>query len=126
VDVGSQSGGRGAEEPDDPTDESAEYGLVIFNDDDHTIEYVVRLLRTVFGIPDHLGLRLALKIQKRGEAVVFTGSLEEVERKRARVTSYSPALWSWCFGGEWPLTVESRRLRDGLPVWVCEQRRDGC
>src|SRR5262249_5278151 len=70
------------------------YHLVLLNDDAHSFQYVVLMLRDVFNIPPERGFLLASVIHSQGRAVVFTGSLEQVNHKRSQVTEYGPDEWS--------------------------------
>lgn len=93
-------------EPFELPEDTAEYDLLVVNDDTHTAEYVAGLLEKLFGFTWAEGYALAWEIHNRGRAVVFTGSREQVERKRARVVAYGPdPWWPWSTG---PLAVEIR------------------
>lgn len=61
------------------------YDLVVLNDDTHTYDYVVGLLREVFGVSETKALALALAIDRTGRVVVFTGSLDDVNAKREQI-----------------------------------------
>jgi ATP-dependent Clp protease adaptor protein ClpS len=71
-----------------------QYHLVLLNDDTHTYQYVIEMLRDVFGIPATRGFVLASEIDKQGRAVVFTGSLEAVNTKRTQVLARGPDKWA--------------------------------
>jgi ATP-dependent Clp protease adaptor protein ClpS len=66
------------------------YHLVLLNDDTHTYQYEILMLRDVFGIPTMRGFALARQIDEQGRAVVFTGSLDRVNDKRTQVLAYGP------------------------------------
>jgi ATP-dependent Clp protease adaptor protein ClpS len=92
------------EEPYELPDDSTEYELLLLNDDTHTFEYVVALLWKVFGLPWNEGFVLTLNIHNHGRCVVFKGTWDQVQRKRARVIAYGrDPIWPWSTG---PLTVE--------------------
>jgi ATP-dependent Clp protease adaptor protein ClpS len=92
--------------PLDLPDESAEYDLVILNDDTHTFEYVIGLLHDLFGVPWDDGFGMTETIDYRGERVVFTGTWQGVMQKRAEVIAYGPDPWLPNSTG--PLKVEVR------------------
>jgi ATP-dependent Clp protease adapter protein ClpS len=71
-----------------------QFHLVLLNDDTHTYQYVIEMLRDVFGIPATQGFALAIEIDKQGRAVVFTGSLEAVNNKRTQVLARGPDKWA--------------------------------
>jgi ATP-dependent Clp protease adaptor protein ClpS len=96
-------------EPYELPPEPVRYDLIIINDDTHTHEYVAGLLEEVFGYTWAEGYALAWEIHNHGRVVVFTGSRQRVDRKRARVLAYGPDPWlPWSTG---PLTVEVRPAR---------------
>ena len=66
------------------------YHVVLVNDDDHTYEYVIEMLRALFGYPIEKGYELAQTVDKTGRAVVCTTSLERAELKRDQIHAYGP------------------------------------
>ena len=74
------------------------FHVILWNDDDHTYEYVIVMLHTVFGYSVEKGFRLAREVDSRGRAIVFTSSLEQAEVKRDLILGFGPD----------PLLVQSR------------------
>ena len=66
------------------------YHVVLLNDDDHTYEYVIRMLKELFGHPETKGFKLAEQVDKTGRAIVLTTSLEHAELKRDQIHAYGP------------------------------------
>jgi len=66
------------------------YHVVLWNDDDHTFDYVIEMLQTLFGYPKERGLAFANEVHKTGRAIVFTSSLGQAELKRDQILSYGP------------------------------------
>jgi ATP-dependent Clp protease adaptor protein ClpS len=66
------------------------YNVVLLNDDDHTYEYVIEMLRALFGYPIEKGYELAKVVDTKGRAVVCTTSLERAELKRDQIHAYGP------------------------------------
>jgi len=66
------------------------YNVVLINDDDHTYEYVVRMLKELFGYPIEKGFRMAEEVDRSGRAVVLTTSREHAELKRDQIHAYGP------------------------------------
>ena len=66
------------------------YNVILLNDDDHTYEYVIEMLKALFGYPDEKGFELAKTVDKTGRAVVCTTSLERAELKRDQIHAYGP------------------------------------
>ncbi len=66
------------------------YNVILLNDDDHSYDYVVLMLNTVFGHPPEKGFELALEVDKTGRVVVATENLEVAELKRDQVHDFGP------------------------------------
>lgn len=66
------------------------YHVILLNDDDHTYEYVIELLKALFGHPVEKGYQLARLVDTTGRAVVCTTSLERAELKRDQIHAYGP------------------------------------
>lgn len=78
-----------------PKDESKEkvkelppYHVVLLNDDDHSYEYVIEMLKALFGHPAEMGYKLAQQVDDKGRAVVLTTHKEKAELKRDQIHSY--------------------------------------
>ncbi len=66
------------------------YHVVLLNDDDHSYEYVILMLRELFGHSIERGFELAKEVDTKGRAVVCTTSLERAELKREQIHAYGP------------------------------------
>lgn len=66
------------------------YHVIILNDDDHTIEYVVEMLQAVVGLPAGDALARTLEADSTGSSIVRTCALEEAERIRDGIHAYGP------------------------------------
>ena len=66
------------------------YHVVLLNDDDHSYEYVIDMLKVLFGHPVEKGYQLAKQVDTQGRAVVCTTSLERAELKRDQIHAYGP------------------------------------
>jgi len=64
------------------------YNVVLLNDDDHTYEYVLLMLRTVFGFPFEKGFQLAREVDSQGRVILLTTTKEHAELKRDQIHSY--------------------------------------
>ena len=64
------------------------YHVVLLNDDDHTYEYVIEMLKALFGHPVEKGYQLAKVVDTKGRAIVCTTSLERAELKRDQIHAY--------------------------------------
>jgi ATP-dependent Clp protease adaptor protein ClpS len=66
------------------------YHVIILNDEDHTIEYVVEMLQAVIGMPPPQALACTMEADSTGSSIVCTCGLEEAETKRDRIHAYGP------------------------------------
>ena len=66
------------------------YNVVLLDDDDHSYEYVVLMLKKVFGHPIEKGFEMALEVDTAGRVVVLTTHLEEAELKRDQIQGFGP------------------------------------
>ncbi len=64
------------------------YHVVIFNDDHHTMEFVVMVLTRVFGYTLERSVQLMLEAHHSGRAVVWTGAKEVAELKVDQIRTY--------------------------------------
>lgn len=64
------------------------YHLILLDDDDHTYEYVIAMLGSVFGYAPEKGFAIACVVDAEGQAILMTGSLEEAQVKQEQVHGY--------------------------------------
>lgn len=64
------------------------YHVILWNDDDHTYEYVIVMLNELFGHPVEKGYLLAKEVDASGKAVVLTTTMEHAELKRDQIRAY--------------------------------------
>jgi ATP-dependent Clp protease adaptor protein ClpS len=73
-----------------PTRRQPPYHVVLLDDDDHTYDYVIRMLRDLFGLATERGYQLASEVDSAGRAILLTTTLEHAELKRDQVHAYGP------------------------------------
>lgn len=66
------------------------YNVVLLDDDDHSFEYVIYMLKAIFGHPPEKGYRMALEVDATGRVVVATTHLEQAELMRDRIQAFGP------------------------------------
>ncbi|HEV3436930.1 MAG TPA: ATP-dependent Clp protease adaptor ClpS [Gemmata sp.] len=66
------------------------YAVILHNDDINTIEFVVEVLRKVFGYPVEKCVELTIEAHEKGRAIVWIGSLEVAELKADQIHSCGP------------------------------------
>ena len=77
-------------EQEQKTKRQPPYNVILLNDDDHTYEYVIEMLKALFGHPVEKGFQLAKVVDTTGKAIVCTTSLERAELKRDQIHAYGP------------------------------------
>ena len=64
------------------------YHLILLDDDHHTYQYVIAMLRAVFGYSSDKGFAIACMVDSEGKAIVMTGGHDEVSLKQQMIHSY--------------------------------------
>jgi ATP-dependent Clp protease adaptor protein ClpS len=65
------------------------YNVVLLNDDDHSMEFVIDVLCKVLGCAVERATQLTLEAHTSGRAVIWTGPKEVAELKREQVTTFT-------------------------------------
>jgi len=82
------------------------YHVVLWNDDDHSYEYVIVMLMQLFGYPPEKGFQMAKEVDSEGRVIVLTTTREHAELKRDQIHAYGrDALIAGCKGSMWA-TIE--------------------
>ena len=68
------------------------YNVILLDDDDHTYDYVIGMLRKLFGHSPEYAYKLAETVDETGGVIVDTTTLERAEFKRDQIHA---------FGGDW-------------------------
>lgn len=66
------------------------YNVVLVNDDDHTVDYVVDLMQGVFGRTKEAGVQVAKEVHEKGRCIVWTGAMEVAELKQEQIHAFGP------------------------------------
>ena len=66
------------------------YHVIILNDEDHTVEYVVEMLQSTVGLSEPQALACTLEADSTGSSIVCTCAREDAERKRDFIHAYGP------------------------------------
>ena len=66
------------------------YHVILVNDDDHTVDYVVIMMQKVFGKKPEEGIKIAEKVHTEGRCVVLTTTREHAELKQEQVHGFGP------------------------------------
>ncbi|MCA9178914.1 MAG: ATP-dependent Clp protease adaptor ClpS [Planctomycetales bacterium] len=64
------------------------YHVILWDDDDHSYEYVIQMMRELFGHPREKGFQIAKLVDTDGRAVCLTTTMEHAELKRDQIHAY--------------------------------------
>lgn len=64
------------------------YNVILLDDDDHSYEYVVRMLQELFAFEPEKGFLLAEEVDRAGRAIVVTTHRELAELKCEQIHAY--------------------------------------
>jgi ATP-dependent Clp protease adaptor protein ClpS len=70
------------------------YNVILLDDDDHTYEYVIQMLRRLFGFSEERGYQLACEVDQSGRVILDTTTKERAEFKCDQIHA---------FGRDWRL-----------------------
>jgi len=66
------------------------YNVILLDDDEHSFEYVIHMLNTLFEHPLEKGYRMAMEVHTTGRVIVATTNLEHAELKRDQIHAFGP------------------------------------
>jgi ATP-dependent Clp protease adaptor protein ClpS len=66
------------------------YNVVLLDDEEHSYEYVILMLKAIFGHPPEKGFELAKEVDTTGRVIVATTNLEQAELKRDQIHAFGP------------------------------------
>lgn len=72
------------------TDEPVPWNVVLIDDQDHSYEYVIRMMQELFAHPLEKAFAIAKKVDEDGRAVCLTTHKEHAELKREQVLAFGP------------------------------------
>jgi ATP-dependent Clp protease adaptor protein ClpS len=64
------------------------YNVVLLDDDDHSYEYVILMLRKLFGHTLEAAFQMACEVDATGRVIVDTTTKERAELKRDQIHAY--------------------------------------
>ena len=88
------------------------YHVILWNDDDHSYEYVIRMLHALFGHRPEMGFLLADKVDKTGCAIVCTTTKEHAELKQEQIHAFGPDEVIPDCAGSMSATIEPAETED--------------
>ena len=66
------------------------YHVILLNDDDHSFDYVIRMLKQLFGHPEPKGFLMASEVHETGKVIVCTTTREHAELKQDQIHAFGP------------------------------------
>jgi ATP-dependent Clp protease adaptor protein ClpS len=66
------------------------YHVVLLDDNDHSYEYVIRMLQKLFGHSKETAFRMACEVDFTGRVIVDTTSKERAEFKQEQIHAFGP------------------------------------
>lgn len=64
------------------------YNVILWDDQHHTVEYVIRMMKELFRMSELDGLRIAEEVDTTGRAICMTTTKELAELKRDQIHAY--------------------------------------
>ena len=82
------------------------YNVILWNDDDHTYDYVIAMLMELFGYTMEKGFLMAKEVDTRGRVIVLTTTKEHAELKRDQIHAYGKDAYITACKGSMKATIE--------------------
>ena len=64
------------------------YHVILLDDDDHTYDYVIGMVRRLFGYTLEHAMQLAVQVDQTGRVILDTTTLERAELKRDQIHAF--------------------------------------
>ncbi|HTN75049.1 MAG TPA: ATP-dependent Clp protease adaptor ClpS [Pirellulaceae bacterium] len=64
------------------------YHVILWNDNDHSYEYVMVMMRELFALPVERGFQIAFEVDKSGRSVCLTTTREHAELKMEQIHAF--------------------------------------
>ena len=64
------------------------YNVILWDDQDHSFEYVITMMQQIFGHPPETGYQIANEVNNRGRAIVLTTTKDHAELKCEQIHAY--------------------------------------
>ena len=64
------------------------YNVILLDDNDHSYEYVIEMLKSIFGYDEPKGYTMAKEVDSKGRVIVLTTHKEHAELKRDQIHAY--------------------------------------
>ncbi len=71
-----------------PTKKQPRYNVLLWDDDEHSYDYVIRMMQELFGHSYQRGYELATEVDSAGKTVCLTTTMEHAELKRDQIHAF--------------------------------------
>ncbi|HMO15014.1 MAG TPA: ATP-dependent Clp protease adaptor ClpS [Pirellulaceae bacterium] len=82
------------------------YNVILWDDNDHSYEYVIVMMQELFGHPPEKGLEIASVVDNAGRAICLTTTREHAELKRDQIHAYGKDVLIARCKGSMTATIE--------------------
>jgi ATP-dependent Clp protease adaptor protein ClpS len=82
--------GKPGTKPQPRTDQPWLWSVVLLDDDDHSYEYVIEMMQTIFASPLPKAFEVAKRVDTAGRAVCLITHKEHAELKRDQILAFGP------------------------------------
>lgn len=82
------------------------FHVILWDDDDHSYEYVVLMMRQLFGHPFEQGFEMAKKVDTHGRVICLTTTKEHAELKRDQIHAFGKDMLIARCKGSMTATIE--------------------
>ena len=82
------------------------YNVILWDDPDHSYEYVIVMMRELFRKPVEDGYQVAKEVDTRGRAILMTTTLEHAELKRDQIHAFGKDQYIERCKGSMSATIE--------------------
>ncbi|MBX3377107.1 MAG: ATP-dependent Clp protease adaptor ClpS [Phycisphaeraceae bacterium] len=74
--------------PETSTDQPVPWNVVLLDDDEHSYEYVIRMMQELFGHSIERAFQIAKTVDTEGRVICLTTHKEHAELKRDQILAY--------------------------------------
>lgn len=64
------------------------YNVILWDDSDHSYDYVINMMKRLFRYPIERGFKIAKEVDSGGRAICLTTTMEHAELKRDQIHAY--------------------------------------
>lgn len=79
---------RNQQQRDQRPKQQPRYNVILWDDPDHSYEYVIEMVKELFRKPIEAGFKVAKEVDTTGRAILLTTTREHAELKRDQVHAY--------------------------------------